>query len=52
MLTKITNHELLTTREARKKYCTKYFNMHITEQRDLTGQHDKGYVLYTADKRG
>ena len=52
MLTRITSQELLTTREARKKYATKYFNMHITEQVDLTGRYDKGYVLYTADKRG
>jgi len=52
MLTKITNRELMTTMEARKKYETKYFTMHIVEQVDMTVQHDKGYVLYTADKRG
>jgi len=52
MLTKITGRELLTTLEAQRKYSTKYFNMHITEQVDITGQRDKGYVLYTADKRG
>ena len=52
MLTRIINRELLTTCEARKKYPTKYFNMHITEQIDLTGRYDKGYVLYVADKRG
>jgi len=52
MLTKITGNELLTTREARQKYRTKYFNMHITEQVDITMEHDKGYVLYTADKEG
>ena len=52
MLTKITDRELLTTREACAKYRTKYFNMHITEEVDITGEHDKGYVLYTADKRG
>ena len=50
MLTKITNRELLTTREAEKKYSTKHFYMHITEEIDATGQKDMGYVLYTADK--
>ncbi|MCL2498853.1 MAG: hypothetical protein FWE90_00780 [Defluviitaleaceae bacterium] len=50
MLTKITNPELLTTREAEKKYPAKHFYMHITEEVDPTGQRDKGYVLYTADK--
>ena len=49
MLTKITEPELLTTREARAKYRTKYFNMHITEVVDITCEHDKGYVMYTAD---
>jgi len=52
MLTKITERELLTTREAKKRYPTKYINMQITEKVDITGQKDKGYVLYVADKRG
>jgi hypothetical protein len=52
MLTRITERELLTTREAKKKYPTKYITMHITEQVDITGQRDKGYVLHIADKRG
>jgi len=52
MLTKVTNYELLTTREAEKKYPTKHFYMHITEEVDITGQKDRGYVMYTADKRG
>jgi hypothetical protein len=26
--------------------------MHIIEEVDINGQRDKGYVLYTADKRG
>jgi len=50
MLTKITEPELLTTREACAKYRTKYFKMHITEEVDITCENDKGYVLYTADK--
>ena len=52
MLTKITEPELLTTREARKKYSTKYFKMHITEHIDFTLENDKGYVIYIADKQG
>jgi hypothetical protein len=52
MLTKINNCELLTTREAEKKYPAKHFYMHITEEVDITGQNDKGYVMYIADKRG
>jgi hypothetical protein len=51
MLTRITERELITTSDAKKKYRTKYINMHITEQVDITGQRDKGYVLYVADKR-
>ena len=52
MLIKIPDKELLTTQEAVKKYRTKYFDMLITEVVDITGQRDKGYVLYTADSRG
>jgi len=52
MLTKVTTRELLTTREAEQKYPAKHFYMHIMEEVDITGQKDKGYVLYTADKRG
>jgi hypothetical protein len=51
MLTRITERELLTTREAKKKYPTKYIYMEITEQVDITGQRDKGYVLFVTDKR-
>jgi len=51
MLQKIEQRELLTKLEAEQKYPDKYFFMLITEMVDPTGQRDKGYVLYTADKR-
>jgi len=51
MLEKITTRELLTADEAMRKYSTKYFDMHITEVVDVTGQFDKGYVLYIADDK-
>ena len=48
MLSEINSKEIMTTREACKKYRTKYFIMIITEEVDR-GDNDLGYVLYTAD---
>ena len=48
MLTEITTKEIMTTREACKKYSTKYFIMIITEEIDR-GDNDLGYVVFTAD---
>ena len=50
MLTEITTREIITAREAYKRYSTKYFIMIITERVDM-GDNDLGYVLYTADTR-
>ena len=48
MLIEIETEEIMTKREARKKYSTKYFIMIITERVDR-GDNDLGYVIYTAD---
>ena len=48
MLTEIKTREIMTAREASKKYSTKYFIMIITEVVD-NGDNDLGYVLYAAD---
>lgn len=48
MLKKIENQEIMTMREAKEKYCTKYFRMVITEVIDK-GDSDLGYVIYIAD---
>ena len=48
MLTEINIKEIMTTREASKKYRTKYFIMIITEVIDQ-GDNDLGYVIFTAD---
>ena len=49
MLEKIETKEIMTTREALKKYPTKYFLMVITEVVDQA-DNDLGYVIYTADE--
>ena len=49
MLSEITTKEIMTTREAMRKYNTKYFIMIITEVVDQ-GDNDLGYVIFTADK--
>ena len=48
MLEKIETIEIMTTRDAVKKYPTKYFMMVITEIVDQC-DNDLGYVIYTAD---
>ena len=48
MLEKIEKKEIMTTREAVKRYPTKYFRMVITEVVDQC-DNDLGYVIYTAD---
>ena len=48
MLEKIEKKEIMTTREAVKRYPTKYFRMVITEIVDHC-DNDLGYVVYTAD---
>ena len=48
MLEKIESNEIMTTRDAVKKYPTKYFMMVITEIVDRC-DNDLGYVIYTAD---
>ena len=50
MLKKIETKEIMTKREARKKYRAKYFRMIITETID-EADNDLGYVIYTADDR-
>ena len=50
MLQKIDKQDITTTREARRKYNTKYFRMVITEVVDRA-DNDLGYVIYTADKK-
>ena len=50
MLEKIEKIEILTTREAVRKYPTKYFRMVITEVVDMC-DNDLGYVIYTSDDR-
>jgi hypothetical protein len=50
MLKKIEKKEIMTTREAMKKYRTQYFIMIITDVADIGGDNDLGYVIYTADK--
>jgi len=50
MLTVIKDNEIITTREASKRYNDKYFIMIITEIVDQ-GDNDLGYVIYTADSR-
>ena len=51
MLKEITTQEIMTIREAYKKYRTKHFLMVITEIVDQC-DNDLGYVIYTADKKG
>jgi hypothetical protein len=48
MLEKIETKEILTLREAHKKYETKFFVMVFTEIVDQ-GDNDRGYVIYAAD---
>ena len=48
MLEKIETIEIMTTRDAVKKYPTKYFRMVITKVVDQC-DNDLGYVIYTAD---
>ena len=48
MLEKIKTIEIMTTRDAVKKYPTKYFRMVITKVVDRC-DNDLGYVIYTAD---
>jgi hypothetical protein len=48
MLEKIETKEIMTMKEAQKKYETKFFRMIITETVDR-GENDLGYVIYTAD---
>ena len=48
MLKKVDKKEIMTTREAVKKYPDKYFRMVITEIVDRC-DNDLGYVIYTAD---
>jgi len=48
MLEKIEAKEIITKRDARKKYPTKYFRMIITETVDQA-DNDLGYVIYIAD---
>ena len=50
MLTKIEPQEIMTTREAMKKYNDKYFHMVITEKVDGLDS-DLGYVIYTYDSK-
>ena len=48
MLIEIKTKEIMTAREACRKYNTKYFIMIITQVVD-NGDNDLGYVLYAAD---
>ena len=48
MVEKIEANEIMTTKDAVKKYPTKYFMMVITEIVDRC-DNDLGYVIYTAD---
>ena len=48
MLKKIEDTKIITKREAKEKYRTKYFRMVITEVVDK-GDNDLGYVIYIAD---
>jgi hypothetical protein len=48
MLEKIETKEVMTSREAHRKYETKFFVMVITEIVDQ-GDNDRGYVIYAAD---
>ena len=50
MLTEIKDKEIITAREASKRYNTKYFIMIITEIIDK-GDNDLGFVIYTADSK-
>ena len=50
MLEKIETKEIMTAREAVKKYPTKYFFMVITDIVDQC-DNDRGYVIYTADNQ-
>ena len=50
MLEKIEKKEIMTIREALRKYPTKYFRMVITEVVD-TCDNDLGYVIYVSDDR-
>ena len=50
MLEKIEKKEIMTTREAVKKYPTKYFRMVITEVVDKC-DNDLGYVIYVSEDR-
>jgi len=49
MLNEIKTKEIMTIRDAVKKYHTQYFVMIITEVVDQC-DNDLGYVIYTADK--
>ena len=49
MLKKIESKEIMTAWEACNIYRDKYFHFVITEQVDLGGQNDLGYVAYTYD---
>jgi hypothetical protein len=48
MLEKIETKEIMTSKEARLKYETKFFVMVFTEIIDQ-GDNDRGYVIYAAD---
>ena len=50
MLEKIEKKEIMTIREAVKKYPTKYFRMVITEVVDKC-DNDLGYVIYASEDR-
>ena len=48
MLQEITTRDIMTARDAMKKYSKKYFIMITTEEIDR-GYNDLGYVLFIAD---
>jgi hypothetical protein len=48
MLEKIETKEIMTSREAHKKYVDKFFVMIITEVVDQ-GDNDRGFVIYASD---
>ena len=48
MLKRIENQEIMTSREAKKRYRDKYFYFMITKEVDRA-DNDLGYVLYTYD---
>jgi len=50
MLKKIETKEIITSREAHRRYPTKYFLMVITEIVDQA-DNDLGYVIYIADNK-